>query len=108
MQADALRRTPEQLKAMKGPSADDPLEDPTAASWVRQFNEELAAPSANAAERAPLFGALLRASNPATAKCATNNATCISTTLGCAKTCVLVIWGTIWSRVEYTCQRTGC
>ena len=55
LQAGAPKHTPEELKAMKGPSADDPLEDPTAASWVRQFNEELAAPSTNAAERAPAF-----------------------------------------------------
>ncbi len=42
--------TPEQLKAMKGPSRDDPVEAEGAASWVQQFNEELAAPSRNALE----------------------------------------------------------
>lgn len=42
--------TPEQRKAMRGPSAEDPLEDDTAASWVQQYNEELAMPSANALE----------------------------------------------------------
>lgn len=42
--------TPEQQKAMRGPSAEDPLEDESAASWVQQFNEELARPSINALE----------------------------------------------------------
>ena len=42
--------TPEQLRAMKGPSSDDPVEAEGAASWVQQFNEELAAPSRNALE----------------------------------------------------------
>ena len=42
--------TPEQQKAMRGPSAEDPLEDEGAASWVQQFNEELARPSINALE----------------------------------------------------------
>jgi hypothetical protein len=51
-QAEAAKLTPEQLKAMKGPSRDDPLDDGNAASWVAQFNKQLAAPSANAAERA--------------------------------------------------------
>ena len=40
--------TPEQLKAMKGPSRDDPVEAEGSASWVQQFNDELAAPSRNA------------------------------------------------------------
>lgn len=40
--------TPEQLKQRRGPQADDPLEDPHAPSWVRQFNEEMAHPTANA------------------------------------------------------------
>ena len=55
-QAAKPRLTPEQLKAMKGPSPDDPLEDAngTAATWVAQFNEQLSAPSTNAAERALL------------------------------------------------------
>eukprot|EP00884_Botryococcus_braunii_P006962 jgi/Botrbrau1/16267/Bobra.0066s0049.3 len=39
--------TPEQRKALKGPSPDDPLEDPDAPSWVAQFNEELRRPTAN-------------------------------------------------------------
>ena len=43
--------TPEQLKAVKGPSPEDPVEAEGAASWVQQFNEELAAPSRNALER---------------------------------------------------------
>ncbi|BDA42325.1 probable peroxisomal targeting signal 1 receptor [Coccomyxa sp. Obi] len=42
--------TPEQQKAMRGPSAEDPLEDESAASWVQQFNEELTRPSINALE----------------------------------------------------------
>ena len=42
--------TSEQLKAMRGPSSDDPAEDVGAASWVAQYNEELAAPSRNAIE----------------------------------------------------------
>ena len=42
--------TPEQLKALKGPSRDDPAENVGAASWVEQYNEELAAPSRNATE----------------------------------------------------------
>ncbi|CAK0764733.1 hypothetical protein CVIRNUC_003188 [Coccomyxa viridis] len=42
--------TPEQLKALKGPSRDDPAENVGAASWVAQYNEELAAPSRNATE----------------------------------------------------------
>ncbi len=42
--------TPEQRKAMRGPSAEDPLEDESAASWVLQYNEELARPSINALE----------------------------------------------------------
>ena len=42
--------TPEQLKALKGPSRDDPAENVGAASWVTQYNEELAAPSRNATE----------------------------------------------------------
>ena len=33
---------------MKGPSRDDPVEAEGSASWVQQFNEELAAPSRNA------------------------------------------------------------
>ena len=45
--------TPEQLKAMKAPSRDDPLESDGAASWVQQYNEELAAPSRNALECVP-------------------------------------------------------
>ena len=40
--------TPEQLKQRRGPQADDPLEDPYAPSWVRQFNEEMVHPTANA------------------------------------------------------------
>ena len=40
--------TPEQLKRRRGPQADDPLEDPHAPSWVRQFNEEMVHPTANA------------------------------------------------------------
>ena len=40
--------TPEQLKQRRGPQADDPLEDLGAPSWVRQFNEEMVHPSANA------------------------------------------------------------
>ena len=39
--------TPEERKAMKGPQADDPLEDKAALSWVRQFNEQAELPSAN-------------------------------------------------------------
>ncbi|CAL8467992.1 g7530 [Coccomyxa elongata] len=42
--------TPEQQKAMRGPSAEDPLEDESAATWVQQYNEELARPSVNALE----------------------------------------------------------
>lgn len=38
---------------MQGPSADDPLEDDNATSWVHQYNEELARPSVNALECAP-------------------------------------------------------
>ena len=40
--------TPEQLKQRRGPQADDPLKDPGAPSWVRQFNEEMVHPTANA------------------------------------------------------------
>ena len=42
--------TPEQRKALRGPSAEDPVEDDNAASWVHQYNEELARPSTNALE----------------------------------------------------------
>ena len=57
MQKQEQHLTPEQLKAMKGPSRDDPLEAEGAASWVQQFNEELAATSRNAleCESQPLF-----------------------------------------------------
>ena len=41
------KMTPEQLKALKGPQADDPLDDKTALSWVRQFNETADQPSTN-------------------------------------------------------------
>lgn len=53
--------TPEQRKALKGPSPDDPLEDPDAPSWVAQFNEELRNPTSNQAPGMtnPLFGSLL-------------------------------------------------
>jgi len=43
---------------MRGPLADDPLEDDNATSWVHQYNEELARPSVNALEcasRPPLL-----------------------------------------------------
>lgn len=39
--------TPEELKRLKGPQADDPLDDKTALSWVRQFNETADQPSVN-------------------------------------------------------------
>ena len=50
VQKQAQQLTPEQLKAGKGPSPDDPVEAEGAASWVQQFNEELSAPSRNALE----------------------------------------------------------
>lgn len=39
--------TPEELKRLKGPQADDPLDDQTALSWVRQFNETADQPTVN-------------------------------------------------------------
>ena len=39
--------SPEERKALRGAHPDDPLDDKTALSWVRQFNEEAAKPSVN-------------------------------------------------------------
>ena len=39
--------SPEEQKALKGAHPDDPLDDKTALSWVRQFNEEATKPSVN-------------------------------------------------------------
>lgn len=39
--------SPEERKAVRGAHPDDPLDDKTALSWVRQFNEEAANPSVN-------------------------------------------------------------
>ena len=46
-QNKADKLTPEELKRLKGPQADDPLDDKTALSWVRQFNETADQPSVN-------------------------------------------------------------
>ena len=39
---------------MRGPSPDDPLDDPAAPSWVDDFNRSLVQPTVNAAEGALL------------------------------------------------------
>ncbi|KAA6426938.1 MAG: hypothetical protein FRX49_03262 [Trebouxia sp. A1-2] len=39
--------SPEERRALRGAHPDDPLDDRTALSWVRQFNEEAAKPSVN-------------------------------------------------------------
>ena len=52
--ADAFQaqQQAERIKA-RGPSPDDPLEDPTAASWVAQFNEQLHLTTTNAGQGEP-------------------------------------------------------
>ena len=45
--------TPAEVKAARGPSPDDPLEDPAAPTWVDGFNRSLDRPTINAADGAP-------------------------------------------------------
>ena len=54
-QKAASQLTPEERKALKGPQADDPLEDKAALSWVRQFNEQAELPSVNFGNGTPLL-----------------------------------------------------
>lgn len=44
--------TPSKVNAARGPSHDDPLEDPAAPTWVDGFNRSLGQPTVNAAEGA--------------------------------------------------------
>ena len=71
--ADAFQQqqqqSPAEQRKARGASADDPLEDPTASSWVAQFNEQLHLTTTNAAQGLTTFSQTLPGNLPALSSC---------------------------------------